>query len=527
MFFLTTHAQFTLQDTLRGTITPERQWWDLTYYHLDIDVDPETRSISGSNMVRFIVLEADSVLQIDLQPPMKMKKAMMDGQELRIEKVGNAHYIHCRKKLEKGGTYDVTIDYEGQPKVSRRPPWDGGMTWTKDSEGHDFIASSCQGDGASLWWPCKDHPYDEPDSILMSVTVPDPLMDVSNGRLISVDKNDNGTSTYHWFVANPINHYGVNINIARYEHFSEVYIGEDGGLDCHYYVLPNNLKKAQEQFRQVPMMLEAFEYWMGPYPFYEDGFKLVEVPYLGMEHQSSVTYGNGYQNGYLGMDRSGSGMGLLFDYIIIHEAGHEWFANNITASDNADMWIHEGFTAYTENLYLDYHFGKDTASQYVRGTRSRIKNDRPIQGTYGVNNPGSGDMYRKGSNMLHTLRFIIDDDDHWREILRGLNSHFYHQTITTKDLTEYINDRTTHDLSKFFEQYIQDVRIPVLEYRLFPGGVEYRWSNCVDGFHMPVDVTVNEKKYRLTPGTALKRLRVEGPESLEVDPNFYVATLRL
>ena len=361
----------------------------------------------------------------------------------------------------------------------------------------------------------------------MSVTVPDPLMDVSNGRLLAVDKNDNGTSTYHWFVSNPINHYGVNINIARYEQFSEVYLGENGGLDCHYYVLTYNLEKAKKHFTQVPMMLEAFEYWMGPYPFYEDGFKLVEVPYLGMEHQSSITYGNDYQNGYRGADRSKTSFGLLFDYIIIHEAGHEWFANNITASDNADLWIHEGFTAYTENLYLDYHYGKDTASQYVRGTRSRINNDRPIQGIYGVNHSGSGDMYRKGSNMLHTLRYIIDNDSHWREILRGLNSYFYHQTISTKDLTEYINDRTTQDLSKFFEQYIQDVRVPTLEYRLFPGGVEYRWGNCVNDFHMPVDVYINGEKYRLRADESWKRLRVENPVSFEVDANFYVACLRL
>ena len=259
-----------------------------------------------------------------------------------------------------------------------------------------FIASTCQGDGASLWWPCKDHMYDEPDSMLISVNVPDNLMDVSNGRLRSVVRHENKTATYNWFVANPINNYGVNINIGDYVHFSEIFNGEKGALDCDYYVLRENLEKAKEQFKQAPMMLAAFEHWFGPYPFYEDGYKLVEAPYLGMEHQSSVTYGNGFENGYRGTDLSSTGWGLKFDFIIIHESGHEWFANSITYEDIADMWVHESFTNYSENLYVEYYYGKKAGADYVLGSRKNIRNDRPVTGTYNVNSRGSGDMYVQG-----------------------------------------------------------------------------------------------------------------------------------
>src|SRR5690606_12072332 len=345
--------------------------------------------------------------------------------------------------------------------------------------------------GASVWWPNKDHMYDEVDSMLISVNVPKNLTNISNGRLRNIEKHSDNTVTSHWFVGNPINNYGVNVNIGDYEHFSEIYEGENGPLTMDYYVLRDNLVRAKNHFKDAPKMMKAFEHWFGPYPFYEDGFKLVEVPYLGMEHQSSVTYGNQYKKGYLGSDVSGSGWGLKFDFIIIHESGHEWFANNITYRDIADMWIHESFTAYSENLYLDYHFGKKAASDYVIGTRSNIQNDRPIIGIYDVNQKGSGDMYYKGANMLHTLRQLVEDDEKWRAILRGLNKEFYHQTVTTKQVEDFMGSSSGIDLAQFFDQYLRTVKIPMLEYQVKGKQLRYRYTNIVDGFDMPLKINVN------------------------------------
>ncbi len=443
-------AIYDRQDTLRGSITPERVWWDLIHYDLNIKVDPIDKFISGYNTVKYTVLEENRRMQIDLQEPMRITKVIEGGAEIKFFREGNVYFLLLQKEQKVGDQNEITIYYEGNPTISVRPPWSGGFTWKKDEKGNDFIATSCQGDGASMWWPCKDHMYDEPDNMKISITTPKHLMDVSNGRLLSTDDNKDGTKTYHWYVDNPINNYGVNINIADYAHFSEVYKGEKGDLDCDYYVLKESLEKAKIQFKDAARMLAAFEHWFGPYPFYEDGFKLVEVPYLGMEHQSSVTYGNGYQNGYRGMDLSSTGWGLKFDFIIVHEAGHEWFANSITNKDVADMWIHEGFTAYSENLFLDYHYGTQASNEYVIGTRERIANDSPIIGTYGVNQSGSSDMYYKGANMIHNLRQIVNDDEKWRSILRGMNKVFYHQTVTTQQIEDYLSESIGRNLQAFF-----------------------------------------------------------------------------
>ena len=517
-----TAQSFTRQDTLRGSITPERAWWDLTYYDLQVSVDPEKRSISGSNTIRYRVLEAADRMQIDLQEPLELKNALQDGMELPLEREGNAYFIQLSKPQTPGAVEEVVVQYAGTPREAIRAPWDGGFSWRTDSNGLPFVATSCQGLGASVWWPNKDHMYDEVDSMAIRVTVPKPLTDVSNGRLRKVTETDS-TRTFHWFVSNPINNYGVNVNIADYAHFEDTYEGEKGTLDLGYYVLPENLEKARVQFRQVPMMLEAFEHWFGPYPFYEDSFKLVEVPYLGMEHQSSVTYGNGYKNGYRGTDLSGSGWGMKFDFIIIHEAGHEWFANSITNRDIADMWIHEGFTAYSENLYLDYHFGTEAAAAYVIGTRSRIKNDRPIIGPYGVNKEGSGDMYYKGSNLLHTLRQLVEDDALWRKILRGLNETFYHQTVTTGQIEDYLSEQSGKDLQAFFDQYLRTTMIPTLEYRWDGSILHYRYTEIVDGFDMPIRVLMDEKPQWIYPTAQWKEKEFGSqPETFRLDPNFYV-----
>ncbi len=520
-------TQFTEQDTLRGSITPERAWWDLSYYHLDIEVDPDKKFISGSNTIRYKVLEHNQVLQVDLQPPLKIEKITQDGKELNFESNGNAHFVTLQKPQKKDEFNEIVVSYSGQPKEAVHAPWDGGFSWKKDNNGNHFVATSCQGLGASVWWPNKDHMYDEVDSMAISVSIPKGLVGVANGRLRNMEAHDS-TSTYHWFVANPINNYGVNVNIGDYVHFGEKYKGEKGVLDMDYYVLKDHLEKAREQFKQTPMMMKAFEHWFGPYPFYEDSFKLVEVPYLGMEHQSSITYGNKFMNGYLGHDLSDSGWGLKFDFIIIHEAGHEWFANNITYKDMADMWIHEGFTAYSENLYLDYHYGKKAASEYVIGTRSKIKNDKPIIGSYNVNRMGSGDMYFKGANMLHTLRQLIEDDEKWREILRGLNKEFYHQTVTTTQIEDYLSEHSGKNLSAFFNQYLRTAKIPVLEYQVEGNNIKYRYIDIVADFDMPIRVFIDKKEKWLFPTSEWKTEELYGTIStFEVDKNFYIETKRL
>jgi len=513
----------TRQDSLRGSITSEREWWDLTYYHLDIKVEPDNKFISGSNTVGYRVLKSNKTMQIDLQEPMKITSVLSDGKSLKFNREGNAYFIELKSKQKKNDVNYLKIFYEGHPKEAIRAPWDGGLSWTKDENNNHFIATSCQGLGASVWWPNKDHMYDEVDSMLISVNVPKHLTNVSNGRLRKVTEHKNNTKTFDWFVTNPINNYGVNINIGDYVSFSEVYQGEKGDLDIDNYVLSYNLEKAKEQFKQVPMMIEAFEHWFGPYPFYEDSFKMVEVPYLGMEHQSSITYGNKYQNGYLGRDLSGSGWGLKFDYIIIHEGGHEWFANNITYKDIADMWVHEGFTCYSENLYVDYFFGKEASAEYVIGTRRGISNKKPIIGQYNINREGSGDMYSKGANLLHTIRQLAKDDEVWRQTLRGLNEEFYHSTVTTKEIEDYISKSIGIDLSKVFDQYLRDVRVPVFEYEVINGELKYRWNNVIKGFDMPIEVIIDGENRILYPKLEFKKTPIKNL-FINVDDDYYVFT---
>jgi len=518
-------ANFNRQDTLRGSITKERIWWDLKHYHLDITVNPEERTISGSNTIAYTVNESYSEMQIDLQAPLNLIKAEQNGKQLEIRHEGNAHFITLIDEQVKDSTYEVKVYYEGKPREAVRAPWDGGISWEKDQNGNHFIASSCQGLGASVWWPNKDHMYDEVDSMLISVNVPKGLMNVSNGRLVNVEEKLN-TTTYHWKVVNPINNYGVNINIADYVNFSEIFKGEKGDLDMDYYVLRDNLYKAKIHFKDAIKTMEAFEHWFGPYPFYEDSFKLVEVPYLGMEHQSSVTYGNKYLKGYLGRDPSETGWGLKFDFIIIHESGHEWFANNITYIDIADMWIHEGFTAYSENLFLDYHFGKEAGADYTIGTRRGIKNEKPIIGIYNVNSKGSGDMYPKGANLLHTLRQLADDDEKWRQILRGLNRDFYHQTVNTSQIENYISKNMGMDLNPIFNQYLRDIRIPTFEYTYDNDILKYRWIDIVSNFKMPVELILDGKSQRIFPTKDWQELRLK-TDDFKIDENYYVFSKEL
>lgn len=518
------NLKFTRQDTLRGTITKERIWWDLSYYHLNVIVDPSDSSLKGQNTIRYKVLLPFQLMQIDLQEPMRITKVIQDGKSLNFRRDGNAYFIDLTKKQTAGNFNEIQIDFGGKPQVSKRPPWSGGLSWKRDANNNPLVVTTCQGDGASLWWPCKDHQYDEPDSVLITVTVPENLTDVSNGRLRSEITNADHTKTFNWFVSSPINNYCINLNIGDYVHFGEKYKGEKGMLDCDYYVLSYNLDKAKLQFKEVKRMLDALEYWFGPYPFYEDSYKLVEVPYPGMEHQSSVTYGNDYKNGYKQTDESNTGWGFKFDFIIVHESAHEWFGNSITTKDVADMWVHEGFGAYSESLFLNYHFGKQACSDYVIGTRAKIRNDKPIIGPYNVNTEGSHDMYYKGANMLHTLRQLVDNDEKFRSMVRGLSSTFYHQTVTTQQVENYLSQSADLDLTPFFNQYLRDTRIPVFEYSLDKNQLRYRWNNCVDGFTMPVKIKVNDTVKWVQPDKNWKQMEIEPGAKIETDINFYVAS---
>ncbi|MFT7072693.1 M1 family metallopeptidase [Patiriisocius sp. Uisw_017] len=516
--------EFTKADELLGSITEERAWWDLQHYNLSVEVFPEKQTIKGTNVITYKVITSEKVIQIDLQAPMEIDKVTQNGKKLKFKSKGNAHFIKLKQKQVKGSEQTVTIQFSGKPRVAVRPPWDGGFTWQKDENDNHFIANANQGIGASVWWPNKDHPEDEPDTgVNLAITAPSSLVGVGNGRLIS--EVDNGiTKTWNWEVTQPINNYGINVNIGDYTNFGYTHEGINGNLDVDYYVLSYNREKAKEQFTQVPMMLNAFEYWFGPYPFYEDSFKLVEVPYLGMEHQSSVTYGNNYTNGYLGKDLSGTGWGLRFDFIIIHEAGHEWFANNITNKDVADMWIHEGFTAYSESLYLNYHFSKEAASEYVIGTRRNIQNDRPIIGTYNMHHEGSSDMYYKGANVLHTLRQLVEDDKKWRAVLKGLNKDFYHQTVTSAQVEKYISEKTGIDLSVFWEQYLRTTMVPKLEYKLKSfHEVSFRYVDIVADFDMPILLVINGKEKWIYPTAEWKTYENIGDiKTLFIKEDFYI-----
>ena len=522
------HAQiYTHQDSLRGSITKERAWWDLQHYSLFFDVNPSNKSISGSNLIRYKVIAAHQLLQLDLQAPMTILSVTQDGIPLVVKDEGNAHFVELIKTQVVGAQEELVVLFSGKPQVAKNPPWDGGFTWKKDENNNPFIATSCQEVGASLWWPCKDHMYDEPDlGMLISVTVPKGLVAVSNGRLKEENQNNANSSTYVWEVKNPINNYGVNINIGNYVHFSEVYAGEKGPLDMDYWVLKENLEKAKIQFKDAKRMMEAFEHWFGPYPFYEDSYKLVEVPYLGMEHQSSVTYGNKFNNGYLGSDLSGTGWGKKFDYIIIHESGHEWFANNITAKDNADLYIHESFTTYSEALFVEYFYGKTAGFEYVRGLRSGIANNSPLIGNYDVNDPNNSDIYSKGSNVLHTLRQLVGDDDKWREILRGLNKQFYHQTVSSQDIESYIASSSGLTLDAFFDQYLRDARMPIFQYKIEGGNqkkLSFRWSECIDNFDMRLKIKYNDKVIYVYPTTKWSSITLDNKcEEIIISKEYYV-----
>lgn len=480
---------YTRADTLRGTLNANRTWWDVKRYDLEVEADFAGKTIRGRNTIKFSG-NSGTVMQIDLQQPLYIDSILFMGRVLPYTRDGNTALVKFPDFFTTTGKTEffISIYYHGKPKEAKRPPWDGGWIWAKDEAGRPWMTVTCQGLGASVWYPCKDHQSDEPDEgASLTIVTPQNLMGVGNGRLISSIERG-GKSIHRWELRNPINAYNIVPYIGAYTSFEEEYPGEEGLLQLSYWILDYNLEKARQQFKQVPAMLKCFEFWMGPYPFYEDGYKLVEAPHLGMEHQSNIAYGNDYMNGYLGRDLSGTGWGNEWDFIIIHESGHEWFGNNITTRDIADMWVHEGFTNYSEILFTQCNSGIEAASAYAQGIRRNIVNDRPVIGPYGVNKEGSSDMYYKGSNMIHTLRTMMQNDTLFRQMLRGLNKSFYHQTLSGRQIETFIAEASGfgEKLIPFFDQYLRTTQIPVVEWKIKGGQLWARMGESVQGLTMKV-----------------------------------------
>ncbi len=524
-------AQFTRADSLRGGLRLERTCYDVRYYHLDVRIDPSDSTVGGSNTIVFTGVERSRMIQVDLFENMSVGTITLDGGKdpLPVTRESGAMFIRLPKLIEPGRTYSLRIEYSGRPQVARRPPWDGGFTWTKDPDGNPWIAVTCQGTGASLWWPNKDHQADEPDSMLLSISVPPGLQNVSNGRLRATTTLPDGWTRTDWFISYPINNYNVTVNIGQFEHIHDLYIAKDT-LTLDYYVLPGNVEAAKKQFAEVKPMMACFEKAFGPYPFRRDGYKLIESPHLGMEHQSAVAYGNKYVNGYRG--RSGSPVGIEFDFIVVHESAHEWWGNNVTSTDVADMWIHESFGAYAEAVYAECRWGKEAAMEYVNGKKGNVRNDRPIIGTPGVQHEGSGDMYDKGQLVLNTLRHVIDNDSLWMSILRGLQNRFRLSTVTGDQIFSYIDSVSGADHQAFYEHYFRLTGIPTLAVAVTKKGADvrlvYRWTGVANDFRMPAVINLGggrtQRVLATTSGQTLSIPDVD-PRNVSVDEtHFYITS---
>ena len=505
-------AVFTQKDSLRGTLSQFRNCYDVTYYHLAVKINIEAKTIQGSNSISFKCLSDFQQLQIDLFENLNIDQILFQGKALTFKRVYNAVFVKFPNTLLKGQEEKITVFYSGAPTIAKKAPWDGGFVFSKDENGEPWVAVACQGFGASCWWPNKDHQSDEPDSMLISITCPDPLLNISNGRLRSVIKQSDGYSQYNWFVANPINNYDVTFNIGNYVHFADTYVSpiKNQSLTLDYWVLKSNEAKAKKQFEQVKPMLAIFENRFGPYAFYEDGYKLVESPYLGMEHQSCVAYGNGYKNGYRGFDLSGSGEGKKFDYIIIHESAHEWWGNSLTSYDIADMWIHEGFGQYAEAVYLEDLYGKASADKYLNGLKRGVDNKETIVGPYGVNQEGAGDMYSKGALFLNTLRSVIHNDTIWWDIVKSLQQKYARKNISTLDVLTFMNEKSKMDLTAIFHQYLNVASLAKLNVQLKTSesglNVSYSWDCETKDFDMPITIFVKGKAVIIYPKTKEQNL---------------------
>ena len=523
----TSAQEYTRRDSLQGGLRPERTVFDVQRYDLNIKVDPDKKFISGYNDITFKVIENTSKIQLDLFENMKIDSIVAKGNKTSYKRDNDAVFITFSKPLKKGSEEKLRFYYSGNPQIAKNAPWDGGFVFKKDAGGKPFIGVAVQGTGASLWFPVKDHQTDEPDKgATIKVAVPNGLMNVSNGRLTGSEDLKNGYTRWDWEVKNPINNYNITLNIADYTHIHD----NLDGLDLDYYVLRYNENKARKQFEEVKPMMKCFQAKFGKYPFFEDGYKLVETPYLGMEHQSAVAYGNRYMKGYLGSDMSGTGVGLLFDYIIIHETGHEWFGNSITSKDIADMWIHEGFTTYTETVYVECVYGYDKAMQYMAGQQDNVYNQKPVIGIFGVNKEGSGDMYPKGALMLNTLRHVINDDAKWWDLILNYSLMYKKDIIDTETVVNYFNTKSGMNLTPVFDQYLRYKNIPKLQVKLNKKKLEYRWITDVTNFAMPVGIIANGKEIRLNATNDWQSITTDVKDINEIElekSKYYVKMERL
>lgn len=536
---LESKKEFTRADTLRGSLLPERTWFDVTFYDLYLTLNPSAKAIENAHNTIFFTVKNNqtSIMQLDLFANLKTDSIVFEGKKLEYKREYNAVFITMPKNLAIGKNYALTFYYSGNPTVAKRAPWDGGFVFTKDKNQTAWVGVACQGMGASVWYPNKDHQSDEPDSMRISCAVPQNLTCVANGVLKNVypDKQKPDYKRFEWFVSYPINNYAASLNIGDYTHFADTFTYKNyKPLTLNYYVLSYNVEKARKQFEQVKPMMNCYYEYFGEYPFVNDGYALVETPYLGMEHQSAIAYGNNYQTGYAGTDYSG--IGLTFDYIIIHETGHEWWGNSVTTPDIADMWIHEGFCTYGEALYVECMHGYKTAIKYLEAQQRGVDNKEAIIGQYNVNKEGSGDMYPKGSLLLNTIRSVIKNDDLWFSIIKGIQKDFKYKIVTSKTITDYINTKAGNNFDKIWKQYLEYPNLPMLEYKTAKKGknltLQYRWKTDVQGFDMPIEYTDPEGKLqRLQPTNEWKTILLKKvPKNYELQfatDLFYIQTQKM
>jgi aminopeptidase N len=522
-------CQITLKDSLLGTLSPARTCYDVKHYDLRLQINPETQSLRGSNIITFQVQEDTQTLQIDLDPTLQIVQIKQQKNKLKFHRQERAVFIHFPKVQKKNSVQNIEIQYEGKPIIGKMPPWDGGFVWKKDATGKPWVGVACQGIGASIWYPCKDHWSDKPDSVRLQYDVPKGLMAVGNGNLVK--KEDIGEwSRYVWKTSYPINNYNITLNIANYQHFSDEYIAADGQkLALDYYVLPENIEKAKKHFEQeVKKMLACYEKLFGKYPFWDDGYALVETPYLGMEHQGAFAYGNNYKMGYNGGDLTGTGIQKTFDFIIVHETGHEYWGNSVSGYDKADMWIHEAFCTYAEALYVECLQGKDKAYQYAKGWQRIIRNDKPILPRRFANQEGSGDMYFKGALMLHTLRNTLNDDTQWFKIIYDFAQDFKGKNAKTDEVIAYFEKKMQKKVQPIFEQYLQYTQIPTFEYKIENNTLQYRWLAQAKDFSMPIVIRLDNNLVRLEANSQWQSYALNGNENLQIHTDlFYVNVKKL
>ena len=492
-------------DRLRGTYGPYRSNNDLLYYHIDVRVDPEHQMLSGKNVIRFKMIEQGTRIQLDLVPVFNIDKIVLHDasgrtRPLRYERAaGRAIYIDFPEPLRKGSSYTIEFYYSGHPVEMGRF---GGFVFRKDPMGRPLVNTACEEEGASVWWPNKDQWRDEVENMDITVEAPSDLVEVSNGRFQRKTELADGYTRWDWKVDYPINNYDVSLNIGKYVHFADTYTDQYGPLTLDYFVFPEDLDKAQKQFVQVKNMLKAYEHAFGEYPFYKDGYKLVEALYSGVENQTAITYGNHFENGYLG--RPKAGIGTWFDFIIVHESAHEWFGNSVTARDRSDMWIHEGWANYCESVFVEYMWGKSDAIKYINTGKENVRNAEPVICEEGTVCTPPADQYKKGGLFLNTVRSVIDDDREWFALLHDYYQYFKYQTIMTTDVAAFFSQHSKRNLTPVFNEYLRHAAIPTLELRFNPQEhtVDYRWRADEPDFAMPIKIGEKDRWQTVTPVTS-------------------------